>query len=102
MLELARLEHLVDAVVDAAVIRTRALRSRPFPDTLVTACGLLGVAPADTVALTHSGAGVAAARAAGMTVCGIAGGQQAERLRGLGAAVIAPSLLALLDRSLCA
>lgn len=100
MLELARLDHLIDAVVDGDVIRTKALGARPSPDTLLTACMLLGVVPAQTVSLTHSGAGVAAAHAAGLTVRGVARGPQAERLRGLGAAVVVPSLFDLLDHSL--
>ena len=97
MLELARLDHLIDVVVDATAIRARGLRSRPAPDMLLDACAQFGVAPTHAVSLTHSGAGVAAARAAGVTVRGIAAGPQAERLRGFGAEVIVPSLLALLD-----
>ena len=97
MLRLAHLDQNVQARVDAETIRDRGLRSRPAPDLLVTACRELGVAPEDAVSLTHSDAGVAAARSAGMPVIGIASGAAAERLAGFGADRVAPSLLSLLD-----
>lgn len=100
MLALARLEHLIDVVIDAETSRSNDLRSRPAPDTLLAACAQLGVLPGDAVALTHSGAGVAAARAAGLAVRGVARGAQAERLRGFGAGAVVPSLADLLDPSL--
>ena len=68
MLELAGLEHLVDVVIDAAVMQEGSLRSRPSPDTLLEACRRLNVDPARAVSLTHSGAGIAAAIAAGASL----------------------------------
>ncbi len=100
ILELARLDGAIDVRVDAETIRADGLRSRPAPDILLAACRELGVEPADAVSLTHSDAGVAAARAAGMTVIGVATGEAAERLRGFGAETVVPSLRGLLDSSL--
>lgn len=100
MLERAGLAALVDVRVDAATLSAGGLRSRPAPDLLVAACGELGVEPERAVALTHSGAGVVAARAIGMPVIGVAVGYEAESLRGYGADSVVPSLAALLDPSL--
>ncbi|HYF27435.1 MAG TPA: HAD family phosphatase [Baekduia sp.] len=46
-------------------------RPKPAPDLYLAACGRLGVAPADAVGLDDSPPGVAAVRAAGMTVVGV-------------------------------
>lgn len=100
MLELARLDHLVGVVIDAEAMRIRGLSSRPSPDPLVAACTALAVHPAETVSLTHSGAGVVAALHAGMAVRGVAHGTQSDRLRGFGAEIIVASLLDLLDASI--
>jgi beta-phosphoglucomutase-like phosphatase (HAD superfamily) len=100
MLELAQLDHLVDAVVDAGTIRDRSLRARPAPDLLLAACSELGVRPVDAVSLTNSGSGIVAALGAGLAVRGIAADGDAGVLQAYGAEVVAPSLLALLDVSL--
>lgn len=96
MLEAAHLAQLVDVRVDAATIRAEHLRPRPSPDLLLAACDELGVAPAEAVSLTHSGAGVIACRAAGMAAIGIATGEEGERLRDYGAERVLPSLSGLL------
>jgi beta-phosphoglucomutase-like phosphatase (HAD superfamily) len=44
---------------------------KPAPDVYLEACRLLGVRPADAVALEDSPTGVASARAAGLFVVGI-------------------------------
>jgi beta-phosphoglucomutase-like phosphatase (HAD superfamily) len=49
------------------------------------------------VSLTHSGAGVVAARAIGMAVIGVATGAEADALRAFGAPTVVASLGALLD-----
>lgn len=97
MLELARIDHLVDVVVDADAMRERSLRARPAPDTLLSACEELGVRPADAVSLTHSGAGVVAALRGGLFVRGIGARGLADSLRAFGAEAVAPSLVDLLD-----
>jgi len=96
MLELVALEHLVDAQLDADVMRREGLRPRPAPDLLVASCRVLGLRPEETVALTHSGAGVVAGRNAGLAVIGIGDGQRADLLRDFGAERVVPSLSALL------
>lgn len=100
MLALAGLRALVDADVDARVMSAQRLESRPAPDLLLAACRELEVEPAQAVSLTHSGAGVAAARAIGMPVIGIASGVEADALRGFGAPVVVPALGTLLDPAL--
>jgi HAD superfamily hydrolase (TIGR01509 family) len=102
MLRVAGLAPLVEARVDAEAMRAEHLRSRPAPDLLLAACRRLGVAPADAVTLTHSRAGVAAGRAAGLEVVGVGTGERAELLRGFGAERVVPSLGALLDTRLAA
>ncbi len=97
ILERAGLSALVDERLDAAVIRAEGLRSRPAPDLLLAGCRRLDVAPADAVTLTTTAAGVAAGRAAGLTVVGVAEGDQGETLRGFGAELVVPGLDALLD-----
>ncbi len=96
MLEVAQLVQLVDVRVDAATIRAEHLHPRPSPDLLLAACAELGVAPSEAVSLTHSGAGIVACRAVGMSAIGIASGEEAERLRDYGAEQIVPSLSGLL------
>jgi HAD superfamily hydrolase (TIGR01509 family) len=100
MLELAGLTTLVEASVDADVIRRERLRARPAPDMLLAACRCLGVDPERAVTLTHSPAGVAAGRSAGVAVIGVGRGAQAELLRGYGAEHVVASVDELLDRRL--
>jgi HAD superfamily hydrolase (TIGR01509 family) len=95
MLELAGLATLVEARVDADVIRVERLRSRPAPDLVLAACRRLGTQPQDAVSFTHSSAGIAAARAAGVAVIAIGDGAE-----GVGADRVVPSLGELLDRRL--
>lgn len=102
MLELTGLAALVEERVDADVIRTRGLRSRPAPDLLLAACDRLDVRPEATVTFTHSPAGVAAGHAAGLIVIGVGAGEQAELLGGFGADTVVHGLSALLDRRLTA
>jgi beta-phosphoglucomutase-like phosphatase (HAD superfamily) len=97
ILQLAGLASVVEERVDADVIRTAGLRSRPAPDLLLDACRRLDVRPEDAVTLTHSAAGIAAGHAAGLTVIGVGEGAQGELLEGFGAERVVPSLSALLD-----
>jgi HAD superfamily hydrolase (TIGR01509 family) len=100
ILELAGLAPLVDAQVDAAAIRDGGLRSRPAPDLLLEGCRRLGVPPEEAVTLTHTPAGVAAGRTAGLTVIGVAEGDEAQALEGFGADDVTPALVSLLDARL--
>jgi len=97
MLEQARLTDLVEASVDARAIRFGNLRSRPAPDLLLAACAELGVPPERAVSVTHSGAGVVAARSIEMFVVGVARGADADALRSYGATTVVESLTTLLD-----
>lgn len=100
MLELAGLASLVDERVDAEAIRSEGLRSRPAPDQLLLVCRRLGVPPEQAVAVTHSAAGIAAARTAGLAVIGVGDGAHGELLRGLGGERVVASLSELLDARL--
>lgn len=97
MLERADLASLVDACIDAAVISSEALHSRPAPDLLLAACRRVDVAPENAVTFTSSPAGVVAGSRAGMLAIGV--GEDAPRatLDGLGADRVVPSLRELLD-----
>lgn len=97
MLELAGLATLVDEYVDADVIRTEGLRSRPAPDLLLVACRRLGIRPQEAVTFTHVAAGVAAGNAAGLAVIGVGDGAQRELLLGFGAEHVVPFVSDLLD-----
>ena len=97
MLELATLSSLVEARVDADVIRAEGIRTPPAPDLLLAACRLLDVRPERAVSFAHSPAGVAAGLTAGVTVIGIGVGEDEDLLRGFGAPRVVPSLHALLD-----
>jgi len=100
MLELARLDRLVEVRVDAEDIRSEGLRSRPAPDVLLSACEQLGVDPTRTATLTNSPAGVAAGHAAGMHVVAVGEGTIGEQLAGYGPDRVVASLEALLDPQL--
>lgn len=103
MLELAEISSLVDARVDAETIRLKGLRSRPAPDLLLAACELLGAHPEEVAGFVHSPDGVAAGRAARMTVIGVGVDEASrERLQGFGPDGVVPSLATLLDRRLLA
>jgi beta-phosphoglucomutase-like phosphatase (HAD superfamily) len=97
ILELAGLAPLIDERVDAVVISGEGLRSRPAPDLLLAACRRLGVHPEEAVTLTHTPAGVAAGRTAGLMVIGVGEGADAETLRGFGSDRVVAGLEELLD-----
>jgi HAD superfamily hydrolase (TIGR01509 family) len=100
MLDRAGLGELADDRIDAAVLGTNELRSRPAPDVLLLACERLGVDPAETVTITETPAGIAAGHAAGMKVLGVGNGEKALVLEGFGADRVVPDLQALLDSRL--
>ena len=100
MLELAGLDALLEERVDAEAMQRDKLRPRPAPDLLLAACERLGVRPEASVSFTHSAAGIAGARNAGMSFVGVAEDAQAESLRQFGAERVVGSLESLLDRRL--
>ncbi|WP_116026745.1 HAD family hydrolase [Thermomonospora umbrina] len=67
LLELG-LTGLLDVVVTADDVRN----GKPHPEGYLAACSALGVSPARSVAFEDAPAGVAAAKAAGMAVVGVA------------------------------
>jgi len=102
LVHLAGLDPVVDVEVDGGRAQADGLRARPAPDLVLSACRLLEAAPGATVAFAHSAAAVAAAKAAGARVVGVADGEVAAALRGFGADRVVPSLGTLLDRRLAA
>lgn len=66
ILERAELTHLIDERIDAHTIGSEQLAPKPAPDTLIAACRLLGVDPADTADFETTPAGIHAARSAGI------------------------------------
>ncbi|WP_161962500.1 HAD family hydrolase [Nocardioides speluncae] len=73
-------------------------RGKPDPQGFLLAAAALGVAPADTVVLEDSVAGIRAARAAGMTVLAVAGTRPAAELAAEGVTVVERLDPGLLDR----
>jgi HAD superfamily hydrolase (TIGR01509 family) len=74
-------------------------RGKPAPDLFLHAAQRMGVAPAACVVVEDSLPGIAAARAAGMTALGFAGGSHcrpdhAARLRAAGAALVIADMAA--------
>ena len=63
----------MDGAFDVTVAGDEVARPKPAPDVYLRAAELLGIGPADCVALEDSQTGVAAARAAGMLVIGVPG-----------------------------
>jgi HAD superfamily hydrolase (TIGR01509 family) len=97
ILERAGLTPLLDARVDGGTIEAEHLRSKPAPDTLVAACGLLGVDPARAAAFETTPAGIAAARAAGVgLVVGVHRAGDGEMLRASDADLVVGDLSELL------
>jgi beta-phosphoglucomutase-like phosphatase (HAD superfamily) len=100
MLERAGLANLVEARVDAAIVRSEQLRSRPAPDVLLAACRRLEVDPQNAVTFTHNAEVAVAARTAGLSVVGVAMGNEAAILTACGAQRVVGRLDQLLDRRL--
>ena len=60
----AGLASLIDGIVDGNVIRRRGLEAKPAPDTILTACELVGVAPSQAATFETTVEGLEASRAA--------------------------------------
>jgi HAD superfamily hydrolase (TIGR01509 family) len=96
MLERAGLDDLVEELVDGRVIEAERLRPRPAPDSLLAACRRLGVTPHQAAAFETTPAGIAAARAAEVSLAVAVGPQPAYAAE---ADVVVSDLADLLDRS---
>lgn len=91
--------HFGDRLFSAA---EHVARGKPHPDIYLHAAAKLGVAPGDVLVIEDTAPGVAAARAAGMTVAGLCAGLHCgpgygDRLRSAGASPVVGSYSELLD-----
>ncbi len=91
--------HFGDRLFSAA---EHVTRGKPHPDIYLHAARALGVEPGDVLVLEDTAPGVAAAKAAGMTVVGLCAGRHCgpgygERLRAAGAAPVVASYAEVLD-----
>jgi HAD superfamily hydrolase (TIGR01509 family) len=103
ILDRAGLADLIEETVDGNAIVAEHLRSKPAPDTLLAACGRLGVEPGHAAAFETTPAGVAAAREGGFRlVIAVDEAARAAELRERGAHLVVPSLSELLERNLAA
>ena len=66
MLERSGLAPMIDRIVDGNVIRSDDLESKPAPDTIITACKLLGVEASEAATFETTLVGVEASRTAGV------------------------------------
>jgi len=76
----------LEARLDRVVRADEVPRGKPHPDVFLAAARLLGVPPAECVAFEDAPAGVAAAKAAGMTCVGVTTSFTASALAAMGVA----------------
>jgi HAD superfamily hydrolase (TIGR01509 family) len=91
--------HFGDRLFSAA---EHVARGKPHPDIYLHSAAQLGVDPRDVLVIEDTAPGVAAARAAGMTVAGLCAGLHCglgyrDRLRSAGAAPVVDTYVELLD-----
>lgn len=93
----ADIREFFQAVVDGVVAERDHLASKPAPDMFREGAAMLGVSPADAVAVEDAVAGVASAASAGYAVVvGVDRGAGPETLRAAGATCIVDDLARLL------
>jgi beta-phosphoglucomutase-like phosphatase (HAD superfamily) len=98
MLERAGLALLFDRIVDGDVMRKGGLESKPAPDTILTACRLLGVDSSEAATFETTVDGLEASRAAGVAFAvGVDRPGRNEPLSGHGAERVVSGLVELLD-----
>jgi beta-phosphoglucomutase-like phosphatase (HAD superfamily) len=101
LLDRAGFGNRIEVCIDGNAIEAGRLRLKPAPDTLLAACGALGVEPRQAAAFETRTAGVTAARAAGLArVLGVGEGGVADALLASGADAVVPGLAGVLDRTL--
>ena len=66
ILEGSGVAPLIDRVVDGDLIRHHGLETKPAPDTIITACKLLGVEASEAATFETTLAGLDASRTAGV------------------------------------
>jgi beta-phosphoglucomutase-like phosphatase (HAD superfamily) len=97
----ARLEALVDDLVDGNTMVAEGLERKPAPDMLLSACRHLGVEPARSAVFETGTDGVAAGRSGGFElVIAVDQGGDARALRREGADLVVPDLGELLEEQL--
>jgi beta-phosphoglucomutase-like phosphatase (HAD superfamily) len=95
----AGLASLIDGIVDGNVIRRRGLEGKPAPDTILTACELVGVAPDQAATFETTVEGLEASRAAKVSAAvAVDRGGREETLRAHGARVVVSDLVELFGR----
>ena len=82
-----RLRHTRLRVPSVMICANEIARGKPDPEGYLVAAARLGESPADCIVIEDAPSGIAAARAAGMRVVGIASTFPAERLAGADAVV---------------
>ena len=98
MLERSGLAPLIDRIVDGNLMRGRDLESKPAPDTIITACKLLGVEASEAATFETTLVGLDASRTAGVAFSiAIERAGRAEALRAHGAQNVVSDLVELLD-----
>jgi HAD superfamily hydrolase (TIGR01509 family) len=99
ILERAGLTHLIDQRIDAHTIESERLAPKPEPDTLIAACRLLGVDPAEAADFETTPAGIQAARSAGIgVIIAVEREGTLDTLHAAGPDVIVSDLAQLLER----
>jgi HAD superfamily hydrolase (TIGR01509 family) len=100
ILERCGLAYLVHECIDGRAMEREGMASKPAPDTLLAACGKLGLSPGQVVAFDTLPAGVRASRAAGVGYIVGVDRHGGEVLRRSGADLVVADLAELLDASL--
>jgi len=98
ILDRSGLAPRIDRIVDGNVIRARDLEGKPAPDTILVACGLVGVPPDQAAIFETTIDGLEAGRGARVAVAiGVDRAGRAETLHAHGAQLVVSDLVDLLD-----
>jgi beta-phosphoglucomutase-like phosphatase (HAD superfamily) len=98
MLERSGLAPMIDRIVDGNLMRTGDLENKPAPDTIITACELLGVEASEAATFETTLDGLEASRTAGVAfTIAVDRTGRAETLRDHGAQNVVSDLVELID-----